>query len=92
MSACAGWVGTEGPPHCPIASKVGTVEIETPLLTNKLQGDVYLLPTNPPNLQLLVAASGEGVNLKLIGTVHLDEATGQLTTTFNDTPEVPFTT
>ncbi len=31
-----------------------------------------------PNLQLLVAASGDGVNLKLVGTVHLNAVTGQL--------------
>ena len=83
-------VGTEGPPHCPNASKVGTVEIETPLLADKLQGNVYVLPADPPHMQLLVAASGDGVNLKLIGDVHLNEATGQLTTTFSETPELPF--
>jgi hypothetical protein len=83
-------IGTDGPPHCPNASKVGTVEIETPLLENNLQGSVYVLPADPPHMQLLVAASGDGVNLKLIGNVHLDEATGQLTTTFTETPELPF--
>jgi uncharacterized repeat protein (TIGR01451 family) len=83
-------VGTEGPPHCPNASKVGTVEIETPLLADKLQGNVYVLPADPPNMQLLVAASGDGVNLKLIGNVHLNETNGQLVTTFSDTPELPF--
>jgi hypothetical protein len=82
--------GTEGPPSCPAASKIGEVEIETPLLKNRLKGDVYLMQNNPPELQLLVAASGEGVNVKVIGTVHLDEATGRLTTVFNGTPEVPF--
>jgi hypothetical protein len=51
-----------------------------------------VLDSNPPNLKLLVAASGEGVNLKLLGDVHLDEATGRLTTTFSETPELPFTT
>jgi hypothetical protein len=81
----------EGPPSCPLASKVGTVEIETPLLFDKLQGNVYILPSNPPHLQLLVAASGDGVNLKLIGDVHLNGATGQLVTTFSGTPELPFT-
>jgi hypothetical protein len=84
-------VGTEGPPSCPNASKVGTVQISTPLLKDKLEGNVYVLQSDPPNLKLLVAASGEGVNLKLVGNVQLDEATGQLTTTFNETPELPFT-
>ena len=81
----------DGPPSCPAASKVGTDEISTPLLPDKLVGDVYILQQNPPNLQLLVVASGDGVSLKLIGKVHLDEATGQITTTFERTPDFPFT-
>ena len=81
----------EAPPSCPPASKVGTDEITTPLLPDKLKGNVYVLQSNPPELQILVAASGDGVNLKLIGTVHLDPLTGRLTTTFNETPDAPFT-
>ena len=81
----------ESPPSCPAASKVGTDSISTPLLKENLEGDVYVLQSNPPHLQLLVAASGEGVNLKLIGDVHLDPVTGQLTTTFSGTPQLPFT-
>jgi hypothetical protein len=84
-------IGTEGEPSCPSASKVGIDQIETPLLAHKLEGNVYVLQSNPPNLKLLVAASGEGVNLKLVGDVHLNEATGRLTTTFTETPELPFT-
>jgi hypothetical protein len=82
----------EGPATCPAASKVGTDEIETPLLKEKLVGSVYVLQQNPPNIQLLVTASGEGVNLKLIGNVQLNEQTGQLTTKFTETPDLPFTT
>jgi hypothetical protein len=85
-----------GPPDCPDTSKVGTVQIKTPLLEGsaekELAGSVYVLQSNPPNLKLLIAASGDGVNVKLVGDVHLNEATGQLTTTFTETPELPFTT
>ncbi len=85
----------DAPAQCPGASKVGTVKIKTPLLEgeleSELEGDVYVLQSNPPNLQLLLAASGDGLNLKLVGNVHLNEATGQLTTTFDETPELPFT-
>lgn len=84
-------VGTVGTPSCPLDSKVGTVEIETPLLPDKLEGNVYVLQSNPPDLQLLVAASADDVNLKLVGHVHLNEATGQLTSTFDGTPALPFT-
>ena len=84
-------IGTEGVPSCPPASKVGTVQITTPLLSDKLEGNVYVLQSDPPHLKLLVAASGDGVNLKLVGNVELDQATGRLVTTFNGTPPLPFT-
>ena len=84
-------VGTEGVPSCPLASRVGTVQIATPLLEDKLEGNVYVLQSNPPHLRLLVAASGDGVNLKLVGDVELDPATGRLVTTFDETPPLPFT-
>jgi hypothetical protein len=93
----------EGPADCPNASKVGTIEIETPLLKHPLQGDAYVLQSNPPNLQLLLTADGEGVNLKLINHVSLCEAAGevidgktcqaagQLIGRLSETPELPFT-
>jgi hypothetical protein len=80
-----------GAAKCPNASQVGTDEIETPLLSKALKGDVYVMPSNPPHLKLLVTAQGEGVFLKLIGNVSLDESTGRLTTSFEKTPELPFT-
>ncbi|HEX5307923.1 MAG TPA: hypothetical protein VFW38_02465, partial [Solirubrobacteraceae bacterium] len=80
-----------GPAHCPNASKVGTDEIETPLLSKPLKGGVYVLPSDPPHVKLLVSAEGEGVFVKLVAKVDLDEATGRLTTTFEKTPELPFT-
>jgi hypothetical protein len=95
LSACQSnedGVGTEGPPSCASSSEVGTDEIDTPLLAHPLKGEVYVLQSNPPNIKLLVAAAGEGVDLKLVGEVHLDETTGRLTTTFKETPELPFTT
>ena len=84
-----------GPAKCPNASKVGTVVINTPLIEGgaekQLEGNVFVLQSNPPEIKLLVTASGDGVNVKLIGVVHLNEQTGQLTTTFEGTPELPFT-
>jgi hypothetical protein len=84
-------VSSDGPSSCPNASKVGVDEITSPLLKNKLEGNVYILQSDPPNLKLLVTAEGEGLHLKFVGDVHLDEATGRLVTTFEKTPELPFT-
>jgi hypothetical protein len=85
-------VGREGPPSCPPNSKVGTVEVDTPVLRNRLTGNVYLLQSNPPDLKLLVAPEDpqDGIFVKLVGYVHLNEGTGQLTTTFQETPQLPF--
>jgi hypothetical protein len=84
-------VGAEGPPSCPANSKVGQVEVETPVLRNKLTGNVYLLQSNPPDLKLLVAPEDpqDGIYVKLIGDVHL-EPSGQIVTTFAETPQLPF--
>jgi hypothetical protein len=85
-------IGTERAPNCPLASKVGTVTIRSPLIEGgaekQFEGDVYVLQSDPPELKLLVAASADGVNLKLVGIVHLNETTGRLTTTFGEQPEV----
>jgi hypothetical protein len=93
LEANPGGGENDGPAACPAASKLGTVLIRSPLLEGagekQFEGNVYLLPSNPPDLKLLVAASADGVNLKLVGTAHLDEATGQVTASFQGTPQLP---
>jgi hypothetical protein len=79
----------EAPPSCPPGSKIGTAEIQTPVLSEVLTGGIYLLPSDPPNLEVAVTASGAGVNLKLIGKAHLDPVTGQITASFSETPDLP---
>ena len=83
----------DGPAVCPAASRVGSVRIKSPLLEvdpeKEIDGSVYLLGSNPPELKLLVAGSGDGVNVKVVGSVHLDPATGRLTATFQNTPQLP---
>ena len=85
-------IGVNGPPSCPSNSKVGEVEVESPLVVHPLKGSVYILQSNPPELKLLVAPESpvEGIYVKFIGTVHLSATTGQLVTTFEKTPELPF--
>ncbi len=82
----------EAPPKCPSNSKVGEVEIETPGLRNKIDGNVYVLQSNPPHLKLLVAPEDpeNGIYVKFVGEVSLNETTGQLVTTFAHTPALPF--
>jgi hypothetical protein len=87
-------LGTNDAPSCPDSSKLGTVRIDTPLLNDPLQGEIILAKQddNPFRslLALYMAIKGPGFYLKLPGRVDPDPITGQLTTTFDNTPQLPF--
>jgi uncharacterized protein YcnI len=81
------------PDGCPAASKIGTATVTSPLV-GTLGGTVYFGDPAPGKLmRMLVVAqqsAGDGVRIKLIGDVDVDATTGQITTTFNDLPQTPF--
>jgi hypothetical protein len=93
---------TPGVPSCPNASKVATVKIKTPLLPNPLEGGVYL--ASPQNfagplenpfsslvaMYIVARDPVSGVLVKLPGRVAPNPETGQLVSTFEDTPQLPF--
>ena len=80
---------------CPEASKIGSVEIDTPLLDDPLTGSVFVAKQNDNPFHSLLAiyivAKGPGFIVKLPGKVDPDPVTGRLTTTFSDNPQLPFT-
>jgi hypothetical protein len=82
-------------PTCPDASKIGTSEIDTPLLDTPLKGSLYLAQpgANPFSslLAIYLVAEGGGTLVKLPGQVAADPSTGQLVATFDNTPQLPFT-
>jgi uncharacterized repeat protein (TIGR01451 family) len=84
----------ESEPSCPDSSKLGSMTIETPLLERPMSGTVYLATPHENPFGSLVAiylvAKGPGVTIKLPGRVDLDPGTGQITTTFDDNPQLPF--
>jgi hypothetical protein len=89
------------PAECPDSSKLGTVELDTPLLNSPLSGSIYLgEPECAPcsvgddlagrMVKLYVVVEGHGVILKLPGHVELDPSTGRIQTTFDNNPQLPF--
>jgi hypothetical protein len=84
------------PPACPESSKVGSVEIETPVLNGPLKGSLYVATpfANPFNSLLsgYLYAQGYGATIKLAGKFELDQATGRITALFDENPQQPFET
>ncbi len=85
------------PGRCPDAAKIGKVELETPLFPHRVfNGGVYVAQqsSNPFGsllaIYLAIDEPETGVVIKLAGHVQLDQRTGQLTTTFDENPQLPF--
>jgi hypothetical protein len=85
------------PEECPESSRIGTVEIETPLIRGGLlTGSVYLAKqnNNPFNsafgLYMSFSSPENGIRLKVAGKLVPDPETGQLVSTFTENPEWPF--
>jgi hypothetical protein len=85
---------SEAKAECPNGSKIGTVEITSPLISDHLTGGVYVARQgeNPFHslLAMYIAAEADGARVKLAGHIVADPVTGQLTTTFTETPQIPF--
>jgi uncharacterized repeat protein (TIGR01451 family) len=82
-------------PSCPNASKIGVVKIDTPLLATPLEGSLFVAQqgSNPFGSLLavyLVAEAAGGIIVKVAGHITVNAVTGQLTTTFDENPPLPF--
>jgi hypothetical protein len=87
-------IGNNDPPTCPESSKIGSVQIRTPLLEEELEGGLYLARQHENPFGSLLATylivKGPGFYLKLPGKITADPRTGQLTVSFDETPQLPF--
>ncbi|HVD37312.1 MAG TPA: hypothetical protein VNC15_00600, partial [Solirubrobacterales bacterium] len=83
---------------CPETSKIGTVEARTPVIDRKPTGSLYLAkPYENPfgsllGLYMVLKAPERGVMVKVAGEVRTDPVSGQITTVFDDIPELPVAT
>jgi hypothetical protein len=83
---------------CPEAAKVGSVQVNTPILEEEVKGSVYVAtPFDNPfgslvALYIVAKAPERGIVVKQAGKVELNPDTGQLESTFDDLPQLPFET
>jgi uncharacterized repeat protein (TIGR01451 family) len=106
LAACSeaqiGWLGgtlenfSPAQPECPEASKVGSLELSTPLLPGVLTGQVYLArqDENPFGsvfgVYVVVDDPVTGVLIKIAGRLLSDPGSGRLTAVFAENPQFPF--
>lgn len=91
-------LGRDGVSTCPDGSKIGTVTLTSPLLDHPVDGSVFLrtqasddpLSGNLFRIAIEVRSDNDGIDLKLPGSIRADPFTGQLTTTFDQLPQLPF--
>ncbi len=82
-------LSSTAPANCPPSSQVGMVELGSPLLTGQSAGMVYIGEGHPgERLRLFVAAPAQGADIKFAGGMRVDPATGRLTATLADLPQV----
>ena len=83
-------VGEDVPAECPNGSQIGTVEFDVPQLSRSLKGALFQRTPEPGNLFRVWLVTDElGVHVKIPGEVRVDKSSGQITSIFVDTPQVP---
>ncbi|HEX8752681.1 MAG TPA: hypothetical protein VF731_04615 [Solirubrobacterales bacterium] len=90
-------LGNSEPVGCPAASRIGSVSLRTPMLSEPVEGSLYMAQqgANPFGAPLAVYMSlhdteERGVLVKVPGRLDLNGSTGQITASFEDLPQLPF--
>jgi len=89
QKACLFAVFQKNPAACPPESIVGHAKVSTPLLPVPLSGPAYFVSHGGeafPSLTLIL--QGDNVTIELVGSTLIRK--GITTTTFNSTPDTPF--
>jgi len=82
---------------CPNNSKIGDFTVSTPLFEERLEGAIYLAaPHENPfgsllAVYLVAKSAARGVLVQVAGRLDADPASGRLTATFEDLPQLPYT-
>ncbi len=89
-------IGSTPGTECPEESKIGNVEVNSPLLEQTLRGGVYIAKQNENPFHSLLALyvvvknPETGVLIKIAGHLEPNPVTGQLVSIFENLPQLPF--
>jgi hypothetical protein len=85
------------PVACPYTSRVGTIEMESPVLRSKLKGRLFFgtptasgRPTRERPWHLFLLLEGDALRVKLVGDLTLDER-GRVRLELRELPPLPIT-
>jgi hypothetical protein len=80
---------------CPRESKLGTIHARSPAISEEVEGSLYLAKPYENKFDSLVAVyvvariPNRGVIVTAAGRVELNKETGQITTVFEESPQLP---
>jgi hypothetical protein len=90
---------------CPNSSKIGELTVKSPLFTGEMKGGLFLAQPNDPlapgeenpfdsmiALYLVAKSPERGIMVRLAGKTIPDLRSGQLVTTFDGLPQLPYST
>ncbi|HEU4906613.1 MAG TPA: hypothetical protein VFT19_10950 [Solirubrobacterales bacterium] len=98
-------LGSQAGEGCPSGSKLGTVRVESPLAPEPVLGNVYLAQQDDPAtsepgaenpfdsliaFHIVIRNKNLGLLVKIPARVDPDPVTGQLVTTVEEAPQLPF--
>jgi hypothetical protein len=88
---------------CPDAATIGELRVQSPLFKGEIEGGLYLAQPDDPEspgaenpfdsllaLYLIAKSPERGVMVRLAGKVSANPDNGQLTTTFDGLPQLPY--
>jgi hypothetical protein len=81
---------------CPNVSKVGELVVESPIVEGAIEGSMFFATPHQNRfgtllaLYLVAKAPERGLLIKVAGRVDANPATGRLTATFDDLPQLPY--
>jgi hypothetical protein len=81
---------------CPSQSKIGDFSVKSPIVTGPIAGNIYLASPRQNQFGSLIAvylvakSIQRGILVKVAGELRPDQSTGNLTATFDELPQLPY--